>query len=217
MEDHHYALGKKVTIDRPLSPFLGLLKIVLTMTPHTIPDDKLMVQAQLSERTACTSRFSAVSSFETTEPHPKGVTFGDVEIRQYENILGDNPAVSGGPPLTIDWTPMEACTLSVDAHQALKRYADEEKPPPMSTEFRITYLLQSYSVSEIQRAQFQTRSIQQSRLSNRRDAAAEPLLLWVEKCRRYSKRRTQKHQAAVPGSAEAWLQDYKQASKAGAR
>ncbi len=35
-------------------------------------------------------------------PH-KGVRFNSVEVREYPRILGDNPSVSAGPPITLDW------------------------------------------------------------------------------------------------------------------
>ena len=46
----------------------------------------------------------------------KKVRFSTVEIRKYEIILGDNPAVSKGPPITIDWKPFARTILRVDTH-----------------------------------------------------------------------------------------------------
>lgn len=45
------------------------------------------------------------------------VSFADVEVRSYPIILGDNPAVSAGPPLTIDWDPSDLVACSVDEYE----------------------------------------------------------------------------------------------------
>jgi hypothetical protein len=43
---------------------------------------------------------------------PKQVHFGSLTISSHEIILGDNPAVSMGLPLTIDWTAFEEVTVA---------------------------------------------------------------------------------------------------------
>jgi len=45
------------------------------------------------------------------------VQFGDIEVRSYPIILGDNPSVSGGPPLTIDWDPFDCVACTLDDYQ----------------------------------------------------------------------------------------------------
>jgi len=45
------------------------------------------------------------------------VSFADVEVRSYPIILGDNPAVSAGPPITIDWYPSHLAACSVDDYE----------------------------------------------------------------------------------------------------
>lgn len=39
------------------------------------------------------------------------VAFSTIEVRQYERILGDNPGVSSGPPLSIGWNYYEDSTI----------------------------------------------------------------------------------------------------------
>ena len=46
------------------------------------------------------------------------VKFGDVEMRSHEIILGDNPSVSGGPPLTISWENFNISECSIDKYEA---------------------------------------------------------------------------------------------------
>lgn len=46
----------------------------------------------------------------------KMVQFSTVEVRQYPMILGDNPAVSRGPSVTIDWIPFSRSIVNVDLH-----------------------------------------------------------------------------------------------------
>jgi|EP01083_Nonionella_stella_P000141 hypothetical protein len=41
------------------------------------------------------------------------VTFGNIEIRRYNRILGDNPACIVGPPIQLDWTYNPDSILSV--------------------------------------------------------------------------------------------------------
>lgn len=45
----------------------------------------------------------------------RSVSFADVNIREYERILGDNPSCTSGPPISLGWgySP-EPIKLSVD-------------------------------------------------------------------------------------------------------
>lgn len=56
----------------------------------------------------------------------KTVRFGTVTIFVHANILGDNPSVSAGPPLAIDWKALHSTTLSLDAYE-------EQNPGPRRT------------------------------------------------------------------------------------
>jgi hypothetical protein len=50
----------------------------------------------------------------------KSVRFDTVQVRCHEVILGDNPAVTAGPPVTIKWIAFETETISVDEFECLK-------------------------------------------------------------------------------------------------
>ena len=84
-------------------------------------------------------------------PNKLNVSFGDIEICSYEVILGDNPGVSGGPPLTIEWNPFQKSEYSVDEYERCKRKnatrnVDEMK---MTSERRMNLLSAKHSLREI--------------------------------------------------------------------
>jgi len=50
---------------------------------------------------------------ELLRPH-----FGDVTVRKYPVILGDQPGFeTAGPPLSVDWTPLSETTTSLDEYE----------------------------------------------------------------------------------------------------
>merc|ERR1712038_1905772 len=60
--------------------------------------------------------------------HQQNVKFTNIYIREYQRTLGDNPAVSSGPPLSLDWEydPNEKI-LSVDDYEQEKDGSGEKK------------------------------------------------------------------------------------------
>jgi hypothetical protein len=50
----------------------------------------------------------------TTMFSSKSVSFGDVQVREFPMILGDNPACSSGAPVSIDWDHVDEFTLTVN-------------------------------------------------------------------------------------------------------
>ena len=64
---------------------------------------------------------SKKNSCGTLPSRKKFVRFSDVTLREYPMVVGDNPAVSSGPPVTIDWNYMSEVVISVDQHQSVNR------------------------------------------------------------------------------------------------
>jgi hypothetical protein len=48
------------------------------------------------------------------------VSFDRIEIREYSLCLGNNPATTHGPPLSIDWDYNEAGTFQVDDYETTR-------------------------------------------------------------------------------------------------
>ena len=49
------------------------------------------------------------------------VQFSTITVREYPVMMGENPAVSDGPPLTIDWEYNELPQLEVEAFESVRR------------------------------------------------------------------------------------------------
>jgi hypothetical protein len=50
----------------------------------------------------------------------KSVSFGMMQVREYNRVLGDNPDVQFGPPLSIGWDYTQKEALSIDEYQKTK-------------------------------------------------------------------------------------------------
>lgn len=55
----------------------------------------------------------------------KRVRFHEVQIHIHQVRLGDNPSVSSGPPITLDWEPSES--ISFDLDELEKLHGNESK------------------------------------------------------------------------------------------
>lgn len=80
---------------------------------HTFP--LAMDSSGSSPRTSLRSCLKSESSSMSTEK--KSVSFDSVEINEHQVILGDNPSVSSGPPVTVAWESHESYTFSVDEYE----------------------------------------------------------------------------------------------------
>lgn len=51
----------------------------------------------------------------------KEVAWGELTTLEFKNILGDNPSVSEGVPLSIGWKPVRKEQVSIEYHEYLRR------------------------------------------------------------------------------------------------
>jgi hypothetical protein len=60
------------------------------------------------------------TSSATRENRARQVTFGEVELRFYDQTLGDHPCTTYGPPISLDWTYEEAEPISLNEYEELR-------------------------------------------------------------------------------------------------
>jgi hypothetical protein len=92
-----------------------------------------------SNRSSCSSLASRCSS----------VTFGEIQVREFERIVGDHPGVSDrGPPLAIGWGYNERQAVQVETFEAERRPSRSVGHlQPLKGELRRNILLYGFSVS----------------------------------------------------------------------
>ena len=66
----------------------------------------------------CSSTSNEAKDLDQTKPHVK---FHQITIREYNRTLGDNPSVSAGPPIALDWEyNPESEILTIEDYEAQK-------------------------------------------------------------------------------------------------
>lgn len=156
------------------------------------------------------------SSSATSSPSTprKSVTFQNIEIREYETMLGDHPC-SVGLPLTIEWSPVRLHILSVDEYESAfedggKRRGQELRMPES---IRKGLLERFHTEEEIKHARNEIRKIKAQRNMSRAMEELETLTTVFQSCQRKYKRWQDKRKGVEPEPAEAWMKEYLKASK----
>jgi hypothetical protein len=78
------------------------------------------------------------------------VSFGNVQIREYPIVLGDNPGGSSGPPLSIEWTHQSESSVPLDAYEQDRPNRRDRAEMCMPAFLRVKMLQEAgYSRAEI--------------------------------------------------------------------
>ncbi|KAG7370153.1 hypothetical protein IV203_027899 [Nitzschia inconspicua] len=97
-------------------------------------------------------------------PHQKKVHFNRIVITEFPIILGDNPAVTSGAPITIDWHPQGERVYSVDSYEECKPARRRRRKLLISVSHRAILLLAAgYSIDDIADASINAQQIKFSR------------------------------------------------------
>lgn len=73
----------------------------------------------------------------------KHVAFATIEIIEFPITLGDNPAVSSGPPLTIDWVPQQRTKFDLDVFEEYRPERRHRRELPIDAGIREEVLIAS--------------------------------------------------------------------------
>jgi len=114
-------LVDQLVLDDRLEPSLSL---------HSLLDDETLNATFPAPEKGCLKYSTQVESIEkvyrggtlprdSSTPVPT-VHWSTVHISLHGIILGENPAVSDGPPVTIEWCPFEEHCVSLGEHEAMR-------------------------------------------------------------------------------------------------
>jgi len=106
-----------------------------------------------------------IETADLLDPSHRSVSFRDVIIREYEQILGDNPAVSYGPPISLDWKYQEVGIIPVDEYEDARKKRRNLRQMMMNYYQRKNTLMFCYGVTEqeMKRVDREIARIQRSR------------------------------------------------------
>lgn len=103
----------------------------------------------------------------------KSVSFGTITILEFPIMLGDNPGVSSGAPLTIDWVPVDVNTRDINLYDYLRssQRKSSKKKFQISVPRRAQMLIKAgYSIDEIANAVLMVEEIQRQRQDSAQSA-----------------------------------------------
>ena len=120
----------------PIAPATGISTSKIQVQPVTDDDEQEPLPIPEETKPAVARRrplksalaTTTVTSSEVKKSPKKAVQFSTLEIRTYPLTLGDNPSVSSGPPLTLDWSHEMTHTFSVDAYESQLAPPDDRRP-----------------------------------------------------------------------------------------
>ena len=192
------------------------------MTTNDSIPDKLSVDEDLSVALCETDSNSSSEESEASAPvspnNRKSVTFQNVEIQEYNVMLGDHPCAVIGPAITIEWDPVRSHVFTLDDYE---RGWDELVPRRRGLELRMPddvrrgLLSKYHSERELLQARTEARRIQAQRSMTIATEELDSIKVVFESLGRKYKRWMRRRKGVEPEPAEVWVKQYKQAAKDG--
>eukprot|EP00521_Asterionellopsis_glacialis_P000344 CAMPEP_0195256228 /NCGR_PEP_ID=MMETSP0706-20130129/6108_1 /TAXON_ID=33640 /ORGANISM="Asterionellopsis glacialis, Strain CCMP134" /LENGTH=193 /DNA_ID=CAMNT_0040309225 /DNA_START=18 /DNA_END=599 /DNA_ORIENTATION=- len=100
-------------------------------------------------------------------------SFTNVEVRPYIRCLGDNPSVTGGPPLSFSWKHYKSQRFSIDEYEAMKPASRPTRAERLDAVTRDQMLhIAGYSRKEIRDVERNISGVRKSRQMSANQSAA---------------------------------------------
>lgn len=104
------------------------------------------------------------STVDVSSSYYKKVWFDSVAINYHKMILGDNPAVSDGAPVTIGWDAHDVEVVDVECFEATRPKAKKLSSLKLPVEDRAAILLENgYTIKQLAKTLEQVEEIQRQR------------------------------------------------------
>ncbi|KAG7354708.1 hypothetical protein IV203_004064 [Nitzschia inconspicua] len=140
--------------DRSSSSPISILKVQCRSDPRFISNTrrswKSLPAADLDKILQQANALN--SSIQHTQSAPplrrNSVSFDTIRVRLYSQTVGDNPAVSYGPPISLDWDYVEQEEVTVDDYESQRPKRRTLRQMALSYYHRKNLLLLQYGVSE---------------------------------------------------------------------
>ncbi len=99
--------------------------------------------ATLSDSSSSISEDDSIVGQLFPSSNRRHVKFGNIRIREYDRTLGDNPAVSSGPPISLDWgyNPNEK-VIPVEEYEKKKSECEPKRRLRMLSRFKREKMLE---------------------------------------------------------------------------
>jgi hypothetical protein len=111
----------------------------------------------------------------------KMLRFGNLVITEFPIILGDNPAVTSGAPVTMDWTPQGESSYSINAYEQCRPRRRRRRRLLISVSNRAILLLAAgYSIDDIADASTNAQQIKFGRQQTRENHSWDRVNLMME-------------------------------------
>lgn len=132
------------------------------------------------------------------------VSFTTVEIRCYDQCVGDNPAVSIGTPISLDWTYEPMDRLHVDDYEGARGVRRQPRQMMMNFYCRRHVLTFCFNVtdSELDQAERAATLVRNQRSRTRALLFAAPLEDAITSAARKTKRALQKKKKTAPSTTD---------------
>jgi hypothetical protein len=134
------------------------------------------------------------SSVRRVQSEGSRVNFQSVLIREYQQTIGDNPSVSYGTPISLDWDYQQHSPLPLDMYEASKVSKRSLRQLFMNHYQRKNLLVHKYghSEDEVKAAKYQTNKVRSQREMSRMMQLTFGPLIWLEEMRESAVRKVKR-------------------------